>query len=260
MGLLKMCNQLLVALVLLISFTSSANSLCSTLLKNTRYDKNEVSDCWILFQKFQEDLVEQSENLYNLSQILFPTSRIPPVIVSVSYNVHICGCYMLNHTQGLGWTSKSLYNNFDGEIINQIPLQVPYLVLHLLECLSGLEDQPYVDDFLWAGGQRKLPEVHLTLNVSILQNLTVTLLKYNNFNSSLSSYNQSLSKCPSNETIKHALEELNQWVSLQCYLCILYYGLAVYRDDPEMAAPINVLVFTRQSFITGKQMLASKSK
>ena len=107
-----------------------------------------------------------------------------------------------------------MYNNFDGDKINQIPLQLPYLVLHLLECHSGLEKQPYVDDFLWAGGQRKLPEVYLTLDVS-MQSLNVTLLEYDNFNYSLSRYNQSLSKCPSNETIKNALVELNQWVSLE---------------------------------------------
>ena len=220
MGLVKMRNQLVLVVVLLISFASSANSQCSTLLKNTRYDKNETfRDCLILFRKFQQNFVEQSNNLYNLSQVLFPTSRIPPVIVSVSYNVHICGICMINLIQGLGWTSKSLYNNFDGEIINQIPLQVPYLVLHLLERLSRLKNQPYVDDFLWAGGRRKLPVVYLTLNVSI-QSLNVTLFDYNNFNYPLRRHNQTLSKCPSNETIKHALGELNQWVSPKHYLCI----------------------------------------
>ena len=209
-----MSNQLLVV-VLLISFASSAISLCST-LKNTR---NETSDCLTLFHIFRETFVKQRNNLYNLSQILFPTSRIPPVIVNVSYNVQMETCE-INQTQVLGWTSKSLYNNFDGEIINQIPLQVPYLVLHLLECLSGLGIQPYVDDFLWAGGRRKLPVVYLTLDVS-MQGLTVTLLKYDDFNTSLGTHNQTLNKCPSNEIIKRALEELNQWVSPERYLCIV---------------------------------------
>ena len=194
-----MHNQLLVVVLLIAFESSAANSLCAI---KTCYDETETSNCWILFQIFKENLVNQSSNLNNLNQIFFPTSRIPPVIVNVTYNVqiHVCG---INHKQVLGWTSKSLYNNFDGEIINQIPLQVPYLVLILLECLSGLERQPYVDDFLWAGGQRKLPEVHITLNVSIHQSLEFTLLEYDNFN------------CPSNETIKHALTVLNQWVSLE---------------------------------------------
>ena len=212
----KMSNQLLVV-VLLISFASSAISLCST-LTNTCNDENETfSDCLTLFQIFQENLVKQRNNLYNLSQILFPTSRIPPVIVNVSYNVQMETCE-INQTQVLGWTSKSLYNNFDGEIINQIPLQVPYLVLHLLECWSGLENQPYVDDFLWAGGWRKLPEVYLTLKVNILS-LNVSLYEYDNFNNlSWSLHNSSLTKCPSHETINHALEELNQWVSCEHYI------------------------------------------
>ena len=207
--LIKMRNQLLVV-VLLISYASSADSQCSTFSKNTTYNKSELFDCWILFRKFQDNFVKQSYNLYNLSQIFFPASRISPLIVSVSYNVQLDICDWINHTKVLGWTSKSLYSNFDGEKINKIPLQVPYLVLHLLECLSELENQPYVDDFLWAGGWRKLPEVHLTLNVS-MQNLTVTLHEYDGFN--WSRHNWSLSKCPSDETINHALEELNQWVS-----------------------------------------------
>ena len=226
-----MCNQLLVV-VLFTSFACSANSQCSTFSKNTHYDEtdHELLDCWILFRKFQENFVEQSTNLYNLSQVFFPASRIPPLIVKVNYNVQveiICdNDFCINQAQclELGWTSKSLYNNFDGEIINQIPLQVPYLVLHLLECLSRLGDQPYVDDFLWAGGWRKLPEVHLTLNVS-MQGLDVTLHEYDNFTTPLSRRNWSLSKCPSNETINHALEELNQWVSCECYVCIVSYQL-----------------------------------
>ena len=208
--LVKMRNQLLVV-VLLISYVSSANSQCSTFSKNTTYDDCESFDCWILFRKFQDSFVKQSNNLYNLSQIFFPASRISPLIVSVSYNVQLDICDdWINQTRVLGWTSKSLYNNFDGDKINQIPLQVPYLVLHLLEHLSGLENQPYVDNFLWAGGWRKLPEVYLTLKVS-MQNLTVTLHEYDGFN--WSRHNWSLCKCPSDETIDYALEDLNQWVS-----------------------------------------------
>ena len=221
---MELHNQMLVV-VLLISFVSSAHSKCSTFLKNTtHYDENEFDDCWILFRKFQEKFLEQSKNLYNLSQIFFPAFRISPLIVNVSYNVQMdihddyyeCD-YKINQTQWLGWTSKSLYNNFYGQI-NQIPLQVPYLVLHLLECWSGLENQPYVDDFLWAGGWRKLPEVYLTLKVNILS-LNVSLYEYDNFNNlSWSLHNSSLTKCPSHETIDHALEELNQWVSCEHYI------------------------------------------
>ena len=95
MGLPKMHNQLLVVIIL-ISFTNSANSQCAI---NTRYDETENSECWILFRKFKKNLVGQSTNLNNLNHIFFPTSRIHPVIVSVSYNVQMCG---INHTQGLG--------------------------------------------------------------------------------------------------------------------------------------------------------------
>ena len=209
-----MYSQLLI--ILLISFVSSANSRCSTrtFVENTSHYDDDYDDCWILYRKFQESFVEQhNNNLYTLSQIFFPTSGIPPQIVKVNYNIQLeikyeCNLsFWMNQKRVFGWTSKSLYSNFDGDTINKIPLQVPYLVLHWLECHSGLEKQLYVDNFLWAGGQRKLPEVYLTLNVS-MQNLSVSLYAYENSRSYWY-----LSECPSNETINSALVELNQWVS-----------------------------------------------
>ena len=207
-----MHSQLLI--VLLITFVSSTNSQCSKFVENTR----NYNNCWILFRKFRESFVEQhNNNLYKLNQIFFPTSRIPPQIVKVNYSIQLVMEYECdlsfwrNQTRAFGWTSKSLYNNFDGDSINQIPLQVPYLVLHLLECKSGLENQPYVDNFLWAGGQRKLPEVNLTLDVYMLS-LNVSLYAYEEFTNFSWTY-WPMHECPSNETINCALVELNQWVS-----------------------------------------------
>ena len=74
----------------------------------------------------------------------------------------------------LGWSSNSLYKHFDSDIINKILLQFPFLVLYFLEYASKLDNKPYVDEFLWAGGLGNMPEVNLSLDV-YMQHLTFDL-------------------------------------------------------------------------------------
>ena len=77
-----------------------------------------------------------------------------------------------------------------------------------MEQKSKLDDEPYVDDFLWAGGLQKMPEVDLSLNVYI-QNLTFNSTEYRPWSDY---FYYTLSDCPSDKIVISALEELNQWV------------------------------------------------
>ena len=126
----------------------------------------------------------------------------------MNLTIHGCNLNWTNKNHTLGWSSNSLYKHFDSAIINHIPLQVPYLVLNVLEQKSKLDDEPYVDDFLWAGGLQKMPEVNLSLNVYI-QNLTFNSTEYRPWSDY---FYYTLSDCPSDKIVISALEELNQWV------------------------------------------------
>ena len=212
----------ILALILVVITNSAANSQCSTLLNNSNSSVLDFEDCGILLKAFEEALVDQYSNLFWLDQVFNPPSQISPSIVKVSYTINLtihddadsdCSLKLMNWTDKtavLGWTSKSLYKNFDRTFINQVPLQVPYLVLTLLETFSKLKYEPYVNDFLWAGGEKRMPEVDLTLNKFNIRNLSVNLTEYQPFNYQ---YIYTLHDCPSDKIVSCALKELNQWVS-----------------------------------------------
>ena len=59
-------------------------------------------------------------------------------------------------------------------------------------------------------GEKRMPEVDLTLNKFNIRNLSVNLTEYQPFNYQ---YIYTLHDCPSDKIVSCALKELNQWVS-----------------------------------------------
>ena len=189
---------------------------------NSKSSVLDFEDCGKLGKVFESALLYQYNNLFQLDRVFNPPSKIYPLIVKVNYSIDLTmhdpdsGCSKFNWPNTtevlvLHWTSKSLYKNFGSTVINQIPLQAPYLVLYYLEHFSNLESEPYVDDFLWAGEEARIPEVNLNLSkIDInIQNLNENIRGYQH----MYHHTLGLSRCPSDKIVRCALEELNQWVS-----------------------------------------------
>ena len=173
----------------------------------------EKDNCLTLFEAFQDAIFRQHDNLFRLDLVFNPPSGISPALVRAVYNIKLTGidnCTKdLNQTVVLGWTSQSLYRYFHAAVINQVRLQLPYVILEILE-KHGLEEEPFVDDYLWIGSDKlKLPEVHLSINV--------------NFSDGL----YTLSECPSKENVQKALGEITHWVRINfcmhVVLCMVVY-------------------------------------
>ena len=159
----------------------------------------EKYDCLTLFEAFLDGIFRQRDNLFRLDFVFNPASRISPVLVRAVYNIKLTGiddCTEdFTRKVVLGWTSQSLYRYFHAAVINQVRLQLPYVILQMLEHI--LEEEPFVDDYLWIGSDKlKLPEVHLSINVNF------------------SDGRYTLSECPSNENIQKALGEITHWVRI----------------------------------------------
>ena len=138
------------------------------------------------------------------------------MLVRAVYTVNLTGIHDctedLNQTVVLGWTSQSLYRYFHAAVINEVRLQLPYATLQLLEYhMHSLEDEPFVDDYLWIGSDKsKLPEVLLSINVDFSDGV------------------YTLSECPPNENIQKALGEITHWVRiLHVVLCIMLVYIVV---------------------------------
>ena len=165
----------------------------------------ENDDCLTLFEAFRDGIFRQRDNLFRLDFVFNTPSGITPVLVRAVYNMNLTGidgCTDFTGTVVLGWTSQSLYRYFHAAVINEVHLQLPYVILEILEKHS-LEEEPFVDEYLWIGSDKlKLPEVHLSINV--------------NFSDGL----YTLSECPGNVNVKKALGEITHWVRINfCMLC-----------------------------------------
>ena len=208
-----MCWLLVRSVALLVFFVSALTHVSSDhhyqIFCNT--SQPEKYDCLTLFKAFRDGIFRQRDNLFRLDLVFNPPSGITPVLVRAVYNINLTGidhCTEdINQTVVLGWTSQSLYRYFHAAIINEVRLQLPYAVLQLLEYfMHSLEDEPFVDDYLWIGLDKALPEVRLSINVDF------------------SNGGYTLSECLSNESIQKALGEITHWVRINLHVvfCRLY--------------------------------------
>ena len=183
----------------------------------------EKDDCLTLFEAFRDGIFHQHVNLFRLDLVFNPPSGISPVLVRAVYNINLTGiddCTEdMNQTVVLGWTSQSLYRYFHAAVINQVRLQLPYVILEILERHS-LEEEPFVDGYLWiASDKLKLPEVHLSINVDFSDGL------------------YTLSECPTYQNITKALGEITHWVRIIFCMHVmhaLYYMLSVVEPRARL--------------------------
>ena len=157
-------------------------------LASTQQEETECGDdvtsnngiCNELFLKFQQAIVSNEANLYSLRKDFFPSSKPPPTLLNVSFEVSFSNTSQVpcsntdNETVGpqdvfrdnRGWTSQSLYTQIHPVVINRLQPQIIYLMMIAFEPKSPTSGKIEAS-LAWQGlkGQTFLT-LHLYLDVN----------------------------------------------------------------------------------------------
>ena len=118
--------------------------------EETDWSEGRTADnaiCNEIFQKLQLALVSNEANLYGLREIFFPSSKPPPTLLNVSYeitfsNLSQTACSNIDNQtvdppeilfRNRGWTSQSLYTQIHPVVVNRLQPQFLYHLMILFE-------------------------------------------------------------------------------------------------------------------------------
>ena len=136
--------------------------------------------CNELPQAFQASITTNEVNLYNLRRIFYPSSKLPPTLLNVSYELKIetdvqVPCFAdsdntitVNSSEvwytNYGWTSNTIFTEFHPATVNRMQPHLLYLMMAALEpSTSGMTEIA----LLWDGDTEFLT-LHLFLHVKQL--------------------------------------------------------------------------------------------
>ena len=170
---MKIFSVLLLFLLVVIVSPQQEETDCS----DGRTANNAI--CNEIFQKLQLALVSNEANLYGLREIFFPSSKPPPTLLNVSYeitfrNLSQTTCSNIDSETvepqetlltNKGWTSQSLYTQIHPVIVNRLQPQFLYHIMILFEPKSPTSGTIEAS-LSWQGLQREnFLTLHLFLNL-----------------------------------------------------------------------------------------------
>lgn len=153
--------------------------------------------CSDLTQDIVESLFQDRGNVFRMQNAFFYSPTADPVLLRIVYNftfsenitswnsnaenstkISYCSydpeseksSIALNGTYNIihGWTSSGVFTVFHPGVLNLMQLQLPYILLNLIQLVSRqTTDGPEADSFLWDGSYN-LPTLHLNLHISSL--------------------------------------------------------------------------------------------
>ena len=140
--------------------------------------------CEILFRTFEDALLANGSNLYNLRRLFYPPSSQLPELANITYHVKLSSAasggsaelpYECNESVDVsylsdagiryGWTTIGIYTFIHPALLNQLQVQLPFAIMKI-----NMESNTTADPFLW-DGYSLLPSADIHLNI-LSDNLT----------------------------------------------------------------------------------------
>ena len=138
--------------------------------------------CETLFRAFEDALLANGSNLFNLRRLFYPPSSQLPELANITYYVKLGSVAMsgelkcdesvnlsyLDTGVRYGWTTIGIYTFIHPALLNQLQVQLPFAIMKIYgekDTLTGIEP------FLWDGFSR-LPSAEIYLNILSAENVT----------------------------------------------------------------------------------------
>lgn len=177
---LKVKMRVILALTVLLILHTAANGIGPAESLTTCGGEMTISNriCNELPQAFQASITTNAANLYNLRKIFYPSSKLPPTLLNISYELKIetdvqVPCFAVSKNTvnssevwytNYGWTLNSIFTEFHPASLNRMQPHLLYLIMVALE--PSTSDMSEVA-LLWDGDTEFLT-VHLFLHVKQL--------------------------------------------------------------------------------------------
>ena len=136
--------------------------------------------CETLFRAFEDALLANGSNLYNLRRLFYPPSSQLPELANITYYVKLGsaasgesaeapynGCEesvdvsYLDTGIRYGWTTIGIYTFIHPALLNQLQVQLPFAIMKINMRSNTMPD---IEPFLW-DGYSHLPSAGIHLNV-----------------------------------------------------------------------------------------------
>lgn len=187
-------------LVTLLVFSVTLIDQSSCLCDDYNATDTRANQCYELIRSMEDSLLQDKGNILRLQNAFFYSPTANPVLLKVDYIVtfnevftmwtsgespginassesmycnqpdpHNTTIIDLNETLiSRGWTSSGVYTLFHPGVLNLMQLQLPYILLNLIQSSTVQStDGPEADSFLW-DGSFELPTLRLNLHISHL--------------------------------------------------------------------------------------------
>lgn len=132
-------RNLFVILIFATSFLSTKGQ-CDDFEYRDDYSPEVAPICFMLYEKFEESLVDEHLNLYKLRHVFFPNANAEPIVVVITYNITIHGigierCTGININKNntmlqnethftvrtnITWTSSLAFSVLHPQVIDQL--------------------------------------------------------------------------------------------------------------------------------------------
>ena len=133
--------------------------------------------CESLFRAFENALLANGSNLYNLRRLFYPPSSQSPDLANITYYVKFSStasggttdlpykecdesdASYLDTGVRYGWTTIGIYTFIHPALLNQLQVQLPFAIMKIT-----MKNNAFIEPFLW-DGYSNLPSADIHLNI-----------------------------------------------------------------------------------------------